>query len=132
MRKLFAAIMMALVGLLAGCGAGPYAIKDAYLRDTIFGVELRQNNTSMVWFTHDDVGIYCTLSGDMTTKLLAIINDKKHPAEVIAHYASINKGDPEWDGYFPTGQGCNERGSSDQSATIYKLISVDAVDTSAQ
>ncbi len=58
-------IVPVLLMLLSACGAGPKAIVEGTLRDTVFAVEPRANNTISVWMTHDDVGVYCTTDTEL-------------------------------------------------------------------
>lgn len=120
MKKILVLLAVAVLAL-AACGPGPYAIREGTLRDTIFSVEPRLNGTTTVWFTHDDVGAYCTKDEAITTLVAEIIRSDN--PEVIATYRSLNRGDAEYGSLFGT-DGCAKE---DDSNTIYLLLSVERV-----
>lgn len=115
-KLLLIAVLLLLV--LAACGPGAHAIREGTLRDTVFSIEPRQNGTTSIWFTHDDVGAYCTRDGEIVaTAQLAI---RSTNSEVIATYRSINNNDPEYGGLLNAFGGC----ANDKGTTIYLLLSL--------
>lgn len=120
MKKLWGVLALMIV-LISACGPGPYAIQQGTLRDTIFSVEPRLNGTTTVWFTHDDVGAYCTKDAEIITLVNEII--RSNNPEVIATYRSLNRGDAEYGTLLST-DGCARE---DKTATIYLLLSIERV-----
>lgn len=108
--------------ILSACGAGPKAIVEGTLRDTLFAVEPRANNTISVWMTHDDVGVYCTTDTELGEKALLFLRSTN--PDVIITYRSVNNDDPEWAWLGDlTGGGCaTERG---QDVEVYKLLTIE-------
>ncbi len=117
--------MLLILTVLSACGAGPKAIVEGTLRDTIFAVEPRANNTISVWMTHDDVGVYCTTDAELGEKALSYL--RTNP-DVIITYRSVNNDDPEWAWFGDlTGGGCaSERG---QDVEVYKLLTIEQTAT---
>jgi hypothetical protein len=115
-------IIAILLLLLSACGAGPKAIVEGTLRDTIFAVEPRANNTISVWMTHDDVGVYCTTDAELGEKALSFLRSTN--PDVIITYRSVNNDDPEWAWLGDlTGGGCaTERGEEVQ---VYKILTIE-------
>jgi hypothetical protein len=116
--KLFGLIVL-LALVLIGCGAGPKAVIEGTIHDTIFSVEPRHNGTVSIWMTHDDVGVYCTVDkalGDIALEILLSPNP-----DAIITYRSINGGDPEVSYMFDPASGC---GDEKEGTTRYKLLSV--------
>lgn len=85
MSKKLIGVLCAVLFLVAGC-AGPYAISHAYGTNTIFSVEPRDNGSTVVWFTNDDVGFYCTMDARLGEKALSL----RGASVVFFEYASIN------------------------------------------
>src|SRR5689334_10453345 len=121
MRKL---VLLLLV--LSGCaGAGPHAVRDATLRDTIFSIETKENGSHFIWMRYDDVGVYCTMDSTLFNKAVEIFNEKSHQPEVFIKYISSNLGSDENKNFFqdPLGtQGCKH-----DAATVYVITSIQAV-----
>lgn len=116
----FLVFVFIILTFLVSCGAGPYAIKNGELRDVIFSVEPRENNTFSVWMVHDDVGVYCTYDQTIIDKIKEIFYDETQAPEVYLTYRSINNNDPESGNWTLTG-GCAAEGSR---TTRYKIIDV--------
>lgn len=93
MKVAFVALI--LTALLAACGAGPHAVQNGSLRDTIFAVETKENGSHFVWMTHDDAGVYCTMDDELFAKAAAIFNNRAAAPEVILNYISANVGSAE-------------------------------------
>jgi hypothetical protein len=121
-------IIVGLLSLLSACGAGPKAIVEGTLRDTLFAVEPRANNTISVWMTHDDVGVYCTTDTELGDKALSFLRSTN--PTVIITYRSVNNDDPEWAWLGDlTGGGCaSERGDN---VEVYKLLTIEQAEQSA-
>lgn len=122
-REIFLLVVFLAV-LLASCGPGPYAIERATLRDTIFSIEPRSNGTTTLWMTHDDVGAYCTRDSALVAQANALLAQPAPYNEVLVTYRSINNSDSEWQ-WFGVGEGC----ARDSTTTIYRIISLTAVNT---
>jgi hypothetical protein len=114
-------LLAVMVLVLAACGPGPYAIREGTLHDTIFSVEPRMNGTTTVWFTHDDVGAYCTKDPEISALVSEIV--RSNNTEVVATYRSLNRGDAEYGSLFGT-DGCAKE---DDANTIYLLLTVERV-----
>jgi hypothetical protein len=112
--------------LLSSCGAGAKAITEGTLRDTIFSVEPRVNGTVSVWFTHDDVGVYCTYDKTLGDKALELL--KSPSAEVIATYRSVNNTDPEYGAFLDVSKGCGDNSGKNNSTVVYKLLSITSIE----
>lgn len=99
---------------------GPYAITKAFAQDYMWGIEPRQNNTSMMWVRSADLTGYCTSDPALNAQL-ATIGEQLKTGEVFVYfeYRSINNGD-----YLNAGDGCaTEKGDVE----IYKLLSVNVI-----
>lgn len=111
--------------LLAGCGAGPNAVKDATLRDTIFSIETKENGSHFLWMVHDDVGTYCTMNAALFAKAEAIFDDKAHQPDVFLKYISANVGSNENKSFFQ--DPLNIQGCVHDKATVYVITDITAV-----
>lgn len=122
MKKL---LVIVLLGLLAGCGAGPHAVKDATLRDVIFSIETKENGSHFLWMVHDDVGVYCTMNAALFAKAEAIFSDKSHQPEVFIKYISANVGSDENKSFFQ--DPLNITGCVHDKSTVYVMTDVEPV-----
>jgi ABC-type amino acid transport substrate-binding protein len=120
-RKLWLAALLIVSVLLAAC-SGPKAIHDGVLRDTIFAIEHHANGAVSVWMTHDDVGVYCTLDGDMAARLDGLFRGES--PEVFLTYGSVNVGTGEATNVLNWSQGCAYE--SDENTTVYRIIAVES------
>lgn len=121
-------LVLVLLVITAACGAGPKAITQGTLRDTLFAVEPRANNTVSVWMTHDDVGVYCTTDKVLGDRALEFLRSSN--PEVVITFRSVNNSDAEWAWLGDlTGGGCAvERGS--EEVQVYKLLTIEQAPTS--
>lgn len=113
-------VILAMVG-----GLGHQAIHDGLLRDTVFSTEPRVNGTYSMWMTHDDVGVYCTLSQDIYNKARAAMVAGK---QVLVHFESVNWNDSENGLFGLFGTGCSHETTSNTSATVYRITGIDTGD----
>lgn len=116
-------LVFLLLIILAGCGAGPHAVKDATLRDVIYAVETKENGSHFVWMRYDDVGTYCTMNVDLFNKAVEIFNDKTREPQVFIKYISANIGSAEAKGFFQDPLGVS--GCVHDKATVYVIISIE-------
>lgn len=109
--KIKVIVVIAMIVMLSSC-VGYSAITGAQLSDTVFSVEPRQSGYTTVWFTHDDVGAYCTRDSKVADTAIAAMENGDR---VVASYRSLNTTDSEynWTGL----DGC----ASEKNTTIYLL-----------
>ncbi len=124
MFKVFGLIVV-LALVVAGCGAGPHAVQDGALRDTIFAIETKQNGSHFVWMTHDDAGVYCTMDDELFAKAAAIFNNKAAAPEVILNYISANVGSEENPDLLQSRFGT--AGCSHDEAVVYVMTNITPV-----
>lgn len=113
-------VLLACALVLSACARGnqSYGSRAATLRDTLFSVEQLNDGMVQVWFTHDDVAVYCTMDVTIGNKLLSLL--KEHNGEVLVEYRDLREGDPEWNGGL-NGTSCGQFYSDTMEL---KLISV--------
>lgn len=118
MKKLMvlAALLML---LLVGC-VGPQAVTNAQLRDTIFSIEHRVSGVTMIWVTHDDVGIYCTDNAQIIQTATEIFQSDDPTA--ILGYRSLNTNDPQFNIFGLAG--CSHTQGINDSTVVYLLTSI--------
>lgn len=118
-------LLLVVVLVVGACGAGPHAVQEGALRDTIFAVETKQNGSYFVWMTHDDAGVYCTMDSELFAKAEAIFNDKSKSPEVFLKYISANVGSAENPDLLQSRFGT--AGCSHEQAVVYVMTDISAV-----
>lgn len=123
MKQVFFILVVLFSSVITSCsGAGPHAVRDATLRDTVFSVETKENGSHFVWMVHDDVGVYCTMNDVLFKKVTDIFYDKTHPADVFIKYISSNLGSDENKNFFQDPLGIS--GCKHEKATVYVITEV--------
>lgn len=116
-------LLLALIFLLGACaGAGPHAVKDATVRDTIYAIETKENGSHFLWMRYDDVGVYCTMDTALFNKAVAIFDDKTREPVVFIKYISSNLGSEENKNFFQDPLGI--AGCKHSEATVYVITDI--------
>ncbi len=114
-KALVVLMLLVVVALLAGCGAGAYAVSSAEVTDMITNTEARQNGTYMVWVRTDVTAVFCTTNESFYRLAQQYRDELRY---VTMSYNSINAGDP--DGAF-LGSGCDPEAEGVQT---YRILSI--------
>lgn len=115
-------LLAILIFILSAC-TGPQAVVNATLRDTIFGIEQRASGTTMVWMTHDDIGVYCITDPVIANTANAIFRNSN--TEVFLNYRSLNTNDPQWN--ILGLSGCQHSQGSKNNTLVYVVTGITPV-----